>query len=287
LRGSALNPLIGREEEVALLLRRWARAKGGDGQMVLISGEPGIGKSRITAELEGRLQAEPHIRLRYFCSPYHQDSALYPFVDQLGRASGFAPDEPPAARLEKLEALLARAVPSARGETDRGAGWRQRNHRESRVARVDVPDFLQQGFAYPFHDAFDHLLIGRGEPMRLRRRFRAGLLLDVLHHVDQHLGRAQIGAGGFVDQLSDDRLALGDLAALSVNRDENGLVQRSDKQRRQVFLGPTARVAGLALLKAGVQWRLAVAAYSRSVSDILPSREYPPIYQRLHNLSIW
>ena len=111
LRGSALSPLVGRDEEIDLLLRRWARAKAGDGQVVLISGEPGIGKSRITAALEERLHAEPHLRLRYFCSPYHQDSALFPFIDQLGRAAGFARDDPPAARLEKLEALLARAAP--------------------------------------------------------------------------------------------------------------------------------------------------------------------------------
>jgi class 3 adenylate cyclase len=111
LRGSALTPLIGREEEIDLLSRRWARTQTGDGQVVLISGEPGIGKSRITAELEGRLHAEPHIRLRYLCSPYHQDSALFPFIDQLARASGFARDDPPASRLEKLEALLARAAP--------------------------------------------------------------------------------------------------------------------------------------------------------------------------------
>jgi class 3 adenylate cyclase/predicted ATPase len=110
LRGSALSSLVGREEEIESLLRRWARAKAGDGQVVLISGEPGIGKSRITAELERRLHAEPHVCLRYFCSPYHQDSALYPLMDQLGRASGFVPDDPPAARLEKLEALLARAT---------------------------------------------------------------------------------------------------------------------------------------------------------------------------------
>jgi class 3 adenylate cyclase/predicted ATPase len=111
LRGSALTPLVGRDEEIDLLLRRWARATAGDGQVVLIAGEPGIGKSRITAELEGRLHTDPRIRLRYFCSPYHQDSALFPFVDQLGRASGFVPDDPPAARLEKLEALLAHATP--------------------------------------------------------------------------------------------------------------------------------------------------------------------------------
>jgi class 3 adenylate cyclase len=80
LRGSALTPLVGRGEEIDLLLRRWGRAKAGDGQVVLISGEPGLGKSRIAAALAERLHAEPYLRLRYFCSPYHQDSALFPFV---------------------------------------------------------------------------------------------------------------------------------------------------------------------------------------------------------------
>jgi predicted ATPase len=111
LRGSAPTPLIGRDEEIDLLLRCWARAKAGDGQIVLVSGEPGLGKSRLAAALAERLRAEPHLRLRYFCSPYHQDSALYPFIDQLGRASGFARDDNPADRLEKLEALLALATP--------------------------------------------------------------------------------------------------------------------------------------------------------------------------------
>src|SRR6266567_4259690 len=111
LRGSALSPLVGRDEEIDLLLRRWVRAKAGDGQVVLVSGEPGIGKSRIAAALEERLDAEPHRRLRYFCSPYHQDSALFPFIDQLGRASGFAREDPPAVRLEKFETLAARASP--------------------------------------------------------------------------------------------------------------------------------------------------------------------------------
>jgi class 3 adenylate cyclase/predicted ATPase len=111
LHGSALTPLVGREEEVDLLLRRWARAKAGEGQIVLISGEPGIGKSRITAAVAERLRAEQHLRLRYFCSPYHRDSALYPFIDQLGRAAGFAREDLPAARLEKLESMLARAAP--------------------------------------------------------------------------------------------------------------------------------------------------------------------------------
>ena len=110
LRGSTLTRLVGRDEEVDLLLRRWARTKAGDGQVVLISGEPGLGKSRIASELEQRLHTEPCLRLRYFCSPYHQNSALFPFIDQLGRAAGFAREDPPAVKLEKLEALLARAA---------------------------------------------------------------------------------------------------------------------------------------------------------------------------------
>ena len=90
----------GRDEEIDLLLRRWARAKAGDGQIVLVSGEPGIGKSRITAELAERFRAEPHFHLRYFCSPYCRDSALYPFIDQLWHAAEFARDDPPEAKLE-------------------------------------------------------------------------------------------------------------------------------------------------------------------------------------------
>src|SRR4029077_508627 len=111
LRGLALTRLVRRDEEIDLLQRRGARAKAGDGQVVLVSGEPGLGKSRIAAELAERLHAEPHLRLRYFCSPYHQDSALLPFIDQLGRASGFARDDPSAAKLEKLEAWRAKAAP--------------------------------------------------------------------------------------------------------------------------------------------------------------------------------
>src|SRR5246500_2630879 len=103
---SGITPLIGRDEELDLLLRRWQQAKSGAGRVVLVSGEPGIGKSRLTAALSAHIEAEPHTRLRYFCSPHHQDSALYPFIGQLERAAGFARDDTATTKLDKLEALL-------------------------------------------------------------------------------------------------------------------------------------------------------------------------------------
>ena len=110
---SGLTELVGREEELDLLLRRWARAKSGEGQVVLLSGEAGIGKSRLTAALLERLATEPHTRLRYFCSPQHTDSAFYPIVNQIERAAGFAPDDTITAKLDKLDALLAQGSTSA------------------------------------------------------------------------------------------------------------------------------------------------------------------------------
>jgi class 3 adenylate cyclase len=112
LRGSAMTRLIGRDEEIDLLMQRWARAKAGDGQVVLVSGEPGLGKSRIAAALEERFPDEPHFRQRYFCSPYRQDSPLYPLIDQIARAARFVPVDPPVSKLEKLEVLLARGSAS-------------------------------------------------------------------------------------------------------------------------------------------------------------------------------
>jgi class 3 adenylate cyclase len=107
---TATTPLVGREEEIDLLLRRWEQAKRGDGCVVLISGEPGIGKSRIAETIVGRLRGEPHTRLRYFCSPHHQDSALYPSIAQLERAAGLRREDTVEQRLEKLEAFLAQGT---------------------------------------------------------------------------------------------------------------------------------------------------------------------------------
>jgi AAA ATPase domain/Adenylate and Guanylate cyclase catalytic domain len=102
--------LVGRDEEIELLLRRWEQAKTGDGQVVLISGEPGIGKSRIAQTVVERLSGERHTRLRYFCSPHHQNSSLYPSIAQLERAAGFRREDTAEQRLEKLEAVLAQAT---------------------------------------------------------------------------------------------------------------------------------------------------------------------------------
>ena len=107
---SGTTPLVGRDEEVELLIRRWQQAKSGEGRVVLISGEPGIGKSRLTAALSEHIAGEPHTRLRYFCSPHHQDSALYPFIVQLERAAGFTRDDAPETKLHKLATLLAPAA---------------------------------------------------------------------------------------------------------------------------------------------------------------------------------
>src|SRR5262245_21660815 len=113
LHASGLTALVGREEETELLLRRWSKAKGGEGQVVLLSGEAGIGKSRLTATMMERLATEPHTRLRYFCSPQHTDSALYPVIAQLERAVGLARDDTPQAKLDKLDAVLAQSSTSA------------------------------------------------------------------------------------------------------------------------------------------------------------------------------
>jgi class 3 adenylate cyclase/predicted ATPase len=109
LHGERLTPLVGREHELGILLERWAWAKDGDGQVVLISGEPGIGKSRLIRALRERLGHEPYTPLSNYCSPYHTNSALHPVIGLLERAARLDRDEPPEAQLAKLEAVLGRA----------------------------------------------------------------------------------------------------------------------------------------------------------------------------------
>ena len=109
LRGGDVVELVGREEELFLLLRRWEQVKTGAGRVVLITGEPGIGKSRLVRAVQERLEGEAAFQLRYFCSPHHRDSALHPVIAQLEVVAGFTRDDTAEAKLAKLGALLARS----------------------------------------------------------------------------------------------------------------------------------------------------------------------------------
>jgi class 3 adenylate cyclase/predicted ATPase len=106
LRASETIALVGREKELDLLMQRWTNARNGEGQAFLLSGEAGIGKSRLTAALLERLASEPHQRLRYFCSPQHTDSAFYPIVGQMERAAGISREDTPQTKLDKLDSML-------------------------------------------------------------------------------------------------------------------------------------------------------------------------------------
>ena len=146
-----MTDFIGRKSELDFLLERQRLAWKGEGQIVLISGEPGIGKSRLTAALEEAIADEPHTNLRYQCSPYHSNSALYPFIAQLERAAGFKADDTSVQRLDKLEALLAIAG--------------------SRVQ--DTAPLFAALLSIPFGDRYPQLVLN---PAQQRRRTFAALL---------------------------------------------------------------------------------------------------------------
>jgi energy-coupling factor transporter ATP-binding protein EcfA2 len=112
MHAGGLTALVGREDELKMLLQRWSQAKSAQGQVVLLSGEAGIGKSRLVAALMERLAKEPQTRLRYFCSPQHIDSPFYPIMGRIERAAGFTREDGAADKLNKLDAMLARNATS-------------------------------------------------------------------------------------------------------------------------------------------------------------------------------
>ena len=151
VRAAALTDLIGRENEIDFLMERQRLAWKGDGQVVLISGEPGIGKSRLAAALADHIASEPHTRLRYQCSPYHTNSTLHPFITQLERAAGFKANDTTEQRLDKLEALLALGA--------------------SRIE--DVAPLFAELLSIPFGQRYPPLALS---PTQQRRRTLAALL---------------------------------------------------------------------------------------------------------------
>ncbi|MFL5254244.1 MAG: AAA family ATPase, partial [Rhodopila sp.] len=168
-----ITPLVGRDEEMELLLRRWAQAKAGNGKVVLISTEPGVGKSRLAEALAERIAAEPHIRLRWSCSPHHQDSALYPVIAQMGRAVGFAHSDEPAARLAKLQALLAATEPPLEDVT-----LIAELHGLPTGDLAPLPDLTPQRRKEKLFDALLHQLEG------LARQQPVLMVFDDLHWID-------------------------------------------------------------------------------------------------------
>ena len=109
-RPQSLTPFVGREHEVALLLERWRGARDGEGQVVLLSGEAGIGKSRILAALREGIGSEAHVTIRYQCSPHHVNDAFYPIASHIWHAAGFVSGEPSTVRLDRLEAMIVARV---------------------------------------------------------------------------------------------------------------------------------------------------------------------------------
>jgi class 3 adenylate cyclase len=140
-RSQRLTPFVGREHEVALLLDRWRDSSEGEGQVALISGEAGIGKSRILAALRERIGDEPYVRVRYHCSPHFVNDAFYPISSQIWHAAGFVSGEPAAARLDKLEALIAR----------------------SGLEPIDVAPFLATLLSVPFEGRYSALEMAPSE----------------------------------------------------------------------------------------------------------------------------
>jgi class 3 adenylate cyclase/tetratricopeptide (TPR) repeat protein len=147
LRTGARIPLFGRDEELALLLRRWEQARAGEGRVVLLSGEAGIGKSRLSAALDERLLGEPHMRLRWFCAPHFQDTALHPVISNFVRHAGFERDDDPATKLAKLEALLAHTASPAEDIALIGDLLSLPVNPDARVAELSPQRRKERGFA--------------------------------------------------------------------------------------------------------------------------------------------
>jgi class 3 adenylate cyclase len=157
---TGLLPLIGREHEVGLLQERWKRAQQGDGQVVLLSGEPGIGKSRLVQELKEQLAHEGMTRIEFRCSSYHQNSALYPIIEHLQRMLEFAREDAPAAKLEKLQRTLS----------------------HYRFPQADTVPLLAAMLSLPHPDSFPPITVS---PQRQKENTQAALVSWLIEDAEQ------------------------------------------------------------------------------------------------------
>ena len=170
----ALTTFVGRESELQTLIHCWNQAKGGEGQVVLISGEPGIGKSRLTERLHEQLAKEPHIRLRFQCSSHYTNSALYPMITQLTYAAEIAVEDPASRKLDKLEALLGRA----RGDVSAIAGLFADLLSIPHEGRYAARNLTPQAQKARTLDALSHHLLGLAEAQPIL------MVFEDLHWVD-------------------------------------------------------------------------------------------------------
>src|SRR4029078_6411448 len=154
------TPLVGREQEVGLLLDRWKQVKEGRGQVVLLSGEPGIGKSRLVQELKEQLAHEGVTRIEFRCSSYHQNSALYPIIEHLQRMLEFAREDAPAAKLEKLQHTLS----------------------HYRFPRADTVPLLAAMLSLPHPDSFPPITVS---PQRQKENTQAALVSWLIEEAEQ------------------------------------------------------------------------------------------------------
>src|SRR5712692_7021745 len=157
---TGLTPLVGRDEEMGLLLKRWERVKAGEGQIVLLSGEAGIGKSRLVQEIKEQVVREGYTRIEFRCSPYYQNSALYPVIEHLQRLLQFHRDDSPHAKLEKLEQSLA----------------------SYRFPQADTVPLLAALFSLPHPDRYPPLNLS---PQRQKQRTQEALVRWLLEEAEK------------------------------------------------------------------------------------------------------
>ncbi len=275
---SKLTRLVNRQEEIALLLMRWQQAKESDGQVVLLSGEPGIGKSRIVQEFRERIASEPHGQMFFQCSPYYTSTAFYPFVEQLKSIMGFDYEASPEQLLKILESTLAATTDRielvtplfatllsvATGDRYRPLGLSPQRQKDDTVAAL-VDHFIGLARKQPALMIFDqpgwnaHSHITTLTLNRLSRQLRAAMVDGVT------------GAKALPDELVEEIIVKTDGVPLFVEELTKAVLESnllSEKDGRYVFSGPLRQLAIPATLTDSLMARLDRMASFKKVAQI-------------------